>query len=111
MDPDPAYSAASQEVRDKVEADPRLWISAAQPYFDTMKDPRGNKVWYDRSPEAADLGYTAHYYFSPKKFTNLDGPESSPPVEAESISRPSALPTYICFYAEAIAPGDAPRPH
>ena len=104
---DPAYSAASQEVRDKVEADPRLWISAAQPYFDTMKDPRGNKVWYDRSPEAADLGYTAHYYFSPKKFTNLDGPESSL-NSSSGVNIPVVrLADIYLLYAEAIAPGDA----
>lgn len=103
---DPAYAARSQQVRDNVEADPRLWISAAQPYFDTFKDPRGDKVWYDRSPEAGDLGYTAHYYFSPKKFTNLNGPESMLNSSSGVNIPVIRLADIYLLYAEAIASTD-----
>lgn len=104
---DPGYAQRSQQVRDNVEADPRLWISAAQPYFDTFKDPRGDRVWYDRSPEAGDLGYTAHYYFSPKKFTNLDGPESAL-NSSSGVNIPIVrLADIYLLYAEAIAGTDA----
>lgn len=104
---DPAYTELSQKVRDNVEADPRLWISAAQPYFDTFKGPRGDRVWYDRSPEAGDLGYTAHYYFSPKKFTNLDGLETAL-GSSSGVNIPIVrLPDIYLLYAEAIAGTDA----
>ena len=103
---DPAYTALSQKVRDDVEADPRLWISAAQPYFDTFKGPRGDRVWYDRSPEAGDLGYTAHYYFSPKKFTNLDGLETAL-GSSSGVNIPIVrLADIYLLYAEAIADTD-----
>ena len=100
---DPAYALRSQAVRDNKECDPRLFIAAGQPYFDKMKDPRGRPTWYDRSPEAGDLGYTAHYYFSPRKFTNLDGTElqigSSNPANIPIVR----LADIYLLYAEAMA--------
>lgn len=100
---DPTYTARSKKVRDDVECDPRLFISAGQPYYDTMKDPRGRPTWYDRSPEAGDLGYTAHYYFSPRKFTNLEGTElqtgSSSPANIPIVR----LADIYLLYAEAMA--------
>ncbi len=104
---DPAYAERSRKVRENVEADPRLWISAAQPYFDTFKGPRSADVWYDRSPEAGDLGYTAHYYFSPKKFTNLDGLESAL-GSSSGVNIPIVrLADIYLLYAECIASTDA----
>lgn len=103
---DPAYAALSRKVRDDKEADPRLWISAAQPYFDTFSGPRGQTVWYDRSPEAGDLGYTAHYYFSPKKFTNLDGLETDlGSLSGVNIPVVRLADIYL-LYAEAVADTD-----
>lgn len=103
---DPAYAARSRQVRENKECDPRLFIAAGQPYFDTMKDPRGRDTWYDRSPEAGDLGYTAHYYFSPRKFTNLQGTElqinSSNPANIPIVR----LADIYLLYAEAVAATD-----
>lgn len=104
---DPDYTRRSREVRDRQLCDPRLFIAGGQPYFDTFKDPRGRDVWYDRSPEAVDLGVTAHYYFSPRKFTNLQGTElmigSSNPANIPVVR----LADIYLLYAEAIAPTDA----
>lgn len=107
---DPDYTRRSKAVRDNKECDPRLFIAGGQPYYDTMKDPRGRDTWYDRSPEAGDLGYTAHYYFSPRKFTNLQGTElqigSSNPTNIPVVR----LADIYLLYAEAIAksnPSDA----
>lgn len=100
---DPDYTEKSRKVRENVECDPRLFISAGQPYFDMMKDPRGRDTWYDRSPEAGDLGYTAHYYFAPRKFTNMEGTElqigSSNPANIPIVR----LADIYLLYAEAIA--------
>ena len=104
---DPSFAARSQAVRDNKECDPRLFIAAGQPYFDTFKDPRGRDTWYDRSPEAGDLGYTSHYYFSPRKFTNLQGTElqlnSSNPANIPIVR----LADIYLLYAETIAATDA----
>ena len=104
---DPSYAARSQAVRDNQECDPRLFNAAGQPYFDTFKDPRGRDTWYDRSPEAGDLGYTSHYYFSPRKFTNLQGTElqlnSSNPANIPIVR----LADIYLLYAETIAATDA----
>ncbi len=103
---DPAYAERSQKVRDNVECDPRLFISAAQPYFDKFKGPRGADVWYDRSPEAGDLGYTAHYYFSPKKFTNREGLESAL-GSSSGVNIPIVrLADIYLLYAEVMADQD-----
>jgi len=103
---DPAYTERSRKVRENVEADPRLWISAAQPYYDTFKGPRGATVWYDRSPEAGDLGYTAHYYFAPKKFTNLDGTELDLGSSSGANIPIVRLADIYLLYAEATADSD-----
>lgn len=100
---DPDYTERSRAVRENKDCDPRLFIAGGQPYFDTFKDPRGRDTWYDRSPEAGDLGYTAHYYFAPIKFTNLQGTElqlnSSNPANIPIVR----LADIYLLYAEAIA--------
>lgn len=103
---DPEYAQRSQVVRDNKECDPRLFICAAQPYFDTFKDSKGRTVWYDRSPEAGDLGYTAHYYFSPKKFTNTEGTELSINSSSGANIPVVRLADIYLLYAEAIASTD-----
>lgn len=99
----PEYTKRSQEVRDNKECDPRLFISAAQPYFDTMKDQTGTDTWYDVSAtEVASLGYN-HLYFAPKKFTNLDGPESALNMSSGANYPQIRLADLYLLYAEAIA--------
>lgn len=99
---EPAYAARSQQVRDNKECDPRLFLSAGQPWFDTMKDADGNDTWYDTSPERADLGYFSHYYFNPRKFTNLDGPENSIGFSNGANIPVIRLADLYLLYAEAV---------
>ena len=99
---DPAYAARSREVRDNKECDPRLFICAGQPYFDTFKDARGRVTYYDRSPEATGLGYDSHYYFSPRKFTNTDGIESALNFSSGANLPVVRLADLYLLYAECI---------
>lgn len=100
---DPEYAARSREVRENKECDPRLFISAAQPYFDTFKDARKRETYYDRSPEATGLGHDRHYYFSPRKFTNTEGLESSINFSNGANLPVVRLADLYLLYAEAIA--------
>lgn len=103
---EPSYAERSKQIRENKECDPRLFIAAGQPYFDTFKDARKRVTYYDRSPEVSGLGYERHYYFSPKKFTNTEGVES-----ALNFSNGANLPVIrladlYLLYAEAIADKD-----
>lgn len=103
---DPDYTERSRKVREEKQCDPRLFIAAAQPYFDTFIGPRNAPVGYDRSPEAGDLGYTNHYYFSPKKFTNIKGLESSL-GSSSGVNIPIVrLADLYLLYAESVADED-----
>lgn len=100
---DPAYTAASQAVRDDKTCDPRLFIVAQQSFFDPYIDPRGRTTWIAPSTECNDLGFTSHYYFMIKKFMNLQGSEAE-----TNQSNPSNIPVIrladiYLLYAEAIA--------
>lgn len=102
------FRARSQAIRDNKECDPRLFISAAQPWFDTMTDSRKRKTWYDvSSTEVSSIGWDKHLYFAPKKFTNLDGPESALNFSSGSNYPIVRLADIYLLYAEAIAPTDA----
>lgn len=103
---DPEYAKKSQEIRDNKECDPRLFICAGQPYFDTFKDSRGRITYYDRSPEASGLGYDRHYYFSPRKFTNTEGVESSLNFSSGANFPVIRLADLYLLYAEAIVDND-----
>lgn len=100
---DPAYTAASQKVRDEKLCDPRLFVSAQQPFFDPFTDPRGRTTWVCPSPEALDLGMQAHYYFMPKKFCNLQGQESDLNFSSGANIPVIRLADIYLLYAEAIA--------
>lgn len=106
---DPAYAQRSREIRENKECDPRLFISAGQPYFDTFKDARSRVTYYDRSPEATGLGYDRHYYFSPRKFTNTEGLESSINFSNGANIPIVRLADLYLLYAEAIANKDASK--
>lgn len=100
------FMKRSQEVRDNKECDPRLFISCAQPYFDTLKDQTGRDTWYDVSfTEASSLGFN-HLYFAPRKFTNLDGPESALNMSSGANYPQIRLADLYLLYAEAIAQGN-----
>ena len=102
----PDYAARSREIRENKECDPRLFICAGQPYFDTFKDARNRVTYYDRSPEATGLGYDRHYYFSPRKFTNTEGLESSINFSNGANLPIVRLADLYLLYAEAIAKTD-----
>lgn len=102
---EPAYAARSQAIRDNKEADPRLFISCAQPYFDTMKDARNRDTYYDRSPEALEY-FDVWMCWSHKKFTNRLGTE-----QALNYSSPANYPIIrladiYLLYAECIKDSD-----
>ena len=103
---DPAYAQRSREVRDNKECDPRLFIAAAQPYFDTFLDARKRVTYYDRSPEVSGLGYDRHYYFSPRKFTNTEGTELGINSSNGANLPVVRLADLYLLYAEAIAKTD-----
>lgn len=98
------FRAESQRMRDDKKCDPRLFISCAQPYFDTLKDQTGADTWYDLSfTEAASLGLDKHLYFAPRKFTNREGLESSLNMSSGSNYPIVRLADLYLLYAEAIA--------
>lgn len=99
---DPDYAAKSQAVRDNKECDPRLFLGAAQPWFDTFHNSDGEEIWYDTSPERADLGYFSHHYFSPRKFTNLEGYESELNFSNGANIPLIRLADLYLLYAEAV---------
>ena len=97
------FRKRSQEIRDNKECDPRLFIAAAQPYFDTFKSNTGADTWYDVSfTEASSLGTDKHLYFAPKKFTNRDGLESSLNMSSGANYPIIRLADLYLLYAEAI---------
>lgn len=103
---DPAYAKRSQEIRDNKECDPRLFIAAGQPYFDTFKDARKRVTYYDRSPEVSGLGYDRHYYFSPRKFTNTEGIESALNFSSGANYPIIRLADLYLLYAEVVRDND-----
>ena len=98
---DPDYASKSREVRENKTVDPRMFIACAQPYFDTMKDPRGRDTYYDRSPEALEF-FNDHYYWSLKKFTNREGTEAALNYSSGANFPIIRLADIYLLYAEAI---------
>jgi hypothetical protein len=70
----PDYRQKSLDLKnDKSRVDPRLQLSAGQPYVDEYINEKGNITWYDRSHEVTnrpDLQAWQH-----RKFTNTRGVE------------------------------------
>ena len=102
---DPAYAQRSKEIRENQEADPRLFICCAQPYFDKMKDSRGRETFYDRSPEA-QAQFNLHYFWSLKKFTNREGTESMLNYSSGANFPIIRLADIYLLYAEVKAKSD-----
>lgn len=101
------FRARSQEIRDNKECDPRLFVSCAQPWFDTLIDARKRVTWYDVSAtEVASIGWDKGLFFAPKKFTNLDGPESNLNFSSGANYPIIRLADIYLLYAEAIASTD-----
>lgn len=99
---DPDYAARSQEIRDNKEADPRMFLCCAQPYFDRMMAARGRETYYDRSPEALEQ-FDLHYFWTLKKFTNRQGTEAMLNYSSGANFPVIRLADLYLLYAEAIA--------
>ena len=71
---DPDYQQNSMNLKnDKSKVDPRIFLSAGQPYVDEYIDDKGRTTYYDRSSEInnrSDLLAWQH-----RKFTNIRGVE------------------------------------
>ena len=76
---DPNYRQESLTLKNnKDQVDPRLLLSAGQPYVDLYINDRGKVTYYDRSSEVnnrPDLLTWQH-----RKFTNIRGVEMGPPI-------------------------------
>ena len=101
---DPAYYQRSLEIRQNKEADPRLYISAGQPYVDTMKDSKGKVTFYDRSPgmnNQPDILSWNH-----KKFTNREGFENQLNFSSPANYPIIRLADIYLLYAEVLKDSD-----
>ena len=101
---DPAYYQRSLEIRQNKEADPRLYISAGQPYVDTMKDSKGKVTFYDRSPgmnNQPDILSWNH-----KKFTNREGFENQLNFSSPANYPIVRLADIYLLYAEVLKDSD-----
>lgn len=97
---DPAYTAQSNDIRTNKLADPRLYVSAGQPYVDTFTDGIGRETFYDRSPTLNNQPQILSW--NHKKFTNRKGTE-----QVIGFSSPANYPVIrmadiYLLYAEAL---------
>ena len=97
---DPAYTTQSNTIRTNKQADPRLYVSAGQPYVDTFKDGIGRVTFYDKSPAMNSQPQILSW--NHKKFTNREGTE-----QLLNFSSPANYPVIrladiYLLYAEAI---------
>jgi hypothetical protein len=69
---DPAYVAESEDLRDKKEVDPRLWVGALQPFVDSMyANGRLRPIDHYKDVPAS------YYAWSLRKYVSLNGTEYS----------------------------------
>ncbi|MFA9391702.1 MAG: RagB/SusD family nutrient uptake outer membrane protein [Prolixibacteraceae bacterium] len=103
---DPNYRQKSLDLKnDKDRVDPRLLLSAGQPYVDEYVNEKGNMTFYDRSSEVnnrPDLLTWQH-----RKFTNIRGVEMGPAPYGKNQSSDANYPIVrladiYLLYAELI---------
>ncbi|MDR2474796.1 MAG: RagB/SusD family nutrient uptake outer membrane protein [Bacteroidales bacterium] len=103
---DPAYRQKSLDLKhDKDRVDPRLIVSAGQPFVDEYIDAKGRITYYDRSSEVItrpDLLAWQH-----RKFTNIRGVEMGPSPYGKNQSSDANYPIVrladiYLLYAEAL---------
>ncbi|MDP4239253.1 MAG: RagB/SusD family nutrient uptake outer membrane protein [Bacteroidota bacterium] len=97
---DPAYTAQSNDIRTNKKADPRLYVSAGQPYVDTFKDALGRETFYDRSPALNNMPQVLSW--NHKKFTNRLGTESQLNFSSPANYPIIRLADIYLLYAEAL---------
>ena len=104
---DPAYTAQSIDIRTNKKADPRLYVSAGQPYVDTFVDGTGDltksipgrPTFYDISPV---LNNPQKLSWNHKKFTNRLGTESNLNFSSPANYPVVRLADIYLLYAEAL---------
>lgn len=103
---DPNYRQESLNLKNNKElVDPRLLLSAGQPYVDEYINEKGKVTYYDRSSEVnnrPDLLTWQH-----RKFTNIRGVEMGPPPYGKNESSDANYPIVrladiYLLYAELI---------
>jgi len=97
---DPTYTTQSNDIRTNKKADPRLYVSAGQPYVDTFMDGIGRVTFYDKSPALNNQPQILSW--NHKKFTNRKGTE-----QLLNFSSPANYPVVrladiYLLYAEAL---------
>lgn len=97
---DPAYTAQSIDIRTNQKADPRLYVSAGQPYVDTFMDALGRVTFYDRSPALNSMPQILSW--NHKKFTNRVGTESELNFSSPANYPVVRLADIYLLYAEAL---------
>lgn len=102
---DPAYYQRSLEIRQNKEADPRLYISAGQPYVDTMKDSKGKVTFYDKSPGMNNQPGILSW--NHKKFTNREGFENQLNFSSPANYPIVRLADIYLLYAEVLKDSDS----
>lgn len=105
------YRQQSLDLKnDKDKVDPRLKLSAGQPFVDEYTDAKGRTTYYDRSSEVnnrPDILAWQH-----RKFTNIRGVESGPAPYGKNQSSDANYPIVrladiYLLYAELIQDDDA----
>jgi hypothetical protein len=105
---DPAYTAQSLAIRANKTADPRLYVSAGQPYVDTFVDGTGNiskdipgrPTFYDKSPTMNTQPQKLSW--NHKKFTNRLGTEDNLNFSSPANYPVVRLADIYLLYAEAL---------
>ncbi|MDR2806000.1 MAG: RagB/SusD family nutrient uptake outer membrane protein [Dysgonamonadaceae bacterium] len=107
---DPEYRQKSLDLKnDKAKVDPRILLSAGQPYVDEYINDRGVVTYYDRSSEVnnrPDLWTWQH-----RKFTNIQGVEMGTAPYGKNQSSDANYPVVrladiYLLYAEAVKEDD-----
>lgn len=97
---DPTYTAQSVDIRTNKKADPRLYVSAGQPYVDTFMDALGRVTFYDKSPALNNQPQILSW--NHKKFTNRLGTESQLNFSSPANYPVVRLADIYLLYAEAL---------
>jgi len=97
---DPDYFNQSIDLRVNKKADPRLYLSAGQPYVDTYYDALGRVTFYDKSPGMNNQPDIMAW--NPKKFTNRLGTEQQLNFSSPANYPVIRLADIYLLYAEVL---------
>ena len=101
---DPVYTTQSNDIRVNKTADPRLYVSAGQPYVDKFADGIGRPTFYDKSPEMNNQPQILSW--NHKKFTNRLGTENQLNFSSPANYPVVRLADIYLLYAEALKTSD-----